>query len=609
VTIGIGYLDGPRLARGFRAAADWVAGSRDELNRINVYPVPDGDTGTNFTLTLRAVADALRALGDAPLPETATTAARAALLGARGNSGMMLAHFLIGFADALGDRPTARTPEVAAAVRSGASSLAQALSEPVEGTMLTVARDSSQVAEREAGTLPDLREFLHRLLSEAEQVLARTPEMMRALRDAGVVDAGGKAFVRMIEGFVRVTDGAPIAAPEPVSAAEEFAAIPAALADVAAERDFAYCTEVLIRGEQFPPLHEVRALLQSFGSSVVVASAGDILKLHVHTDTPESVFTRAEQWGVVTARKAEDMRAQHRRLGHMDRRRVAIVVDSSNDLSDAELDRHRIGVIPMQVLFGTTAYRDRLELKAEEFYRKVRESAEWPTTSQPAPGDMVRAFRAAREEADEVVGILLSSALSGTFAAARAAVATAGIDRVHLVDSRAASLGLGLLALRATELADAGWDAAAIAAELDRVRAQSGMFITVESFENLIRSGRVSRGRAWLGGLLHIRPILEVDTGGRVVALEKVLGQERVLPRVLELLEERLTPRPQAFRLGVVHADAPEMGERIRDELQRFGARDVTLGPATGVLATHVGRGAWAVFYQVEDGTPEHVSG
>src|SRR3954467_8459972 len=103
MTVGIAYVDGPRLARSIFAAADWVAAGRDEINRINVFPVPDGDTGTNFSLTLRAVADALRALGDAPLPETARTMARAAVLGARGNSGMMLAHFLLGFADGLGD--------------------------------------------------------------------------------------------------------------------------------------------------------------------------------------------------------------------------------------------------------------------------------------------------------------------------------------------------------------------------------------------------------------------------------------------------------------------------------------------------------------------------
>src|ERR687897_1321012 len=120
---GITYVDGPRLARSVSAAADWVAAGREEINRINVFPVPDGDTGTNFTLTLRAVADALKALGDASLPETARTMSRAAVLGARGNSGMMLAHFLLGFSDSLGDRATASATDVAAAVRAGSDRL------------------------------------------------------------------------------------------------------------------------------------------------------------------------------------------------------------------------------------------------------------------------------------------------------------------------------------------------------------------------------------------------------------------------------------------------------------------------------------------------------
>src|SRR5215213_1151678 len=212
MTVGIAYVDGPRLARSMFAAADWVAAGRDEINRINVFPVPDGDTGTNFSLTLRAVADALRALGDASLPETARTMARAGVLGARGNSGMMLAHFLMGFADELGDRPTGSTRDVAAALRRGADRLYESLDDPREGTILTVARDAAVAAERVAADTKDVGEFMRRLLKEAEIALARTPELMAVLKEAGVVDAGGKGFVRMIEGVVRYTEGDPILA-------------------------------------------------------------------------------------------------------------------------------------------------------------------------------------------------------------------------------------------------------------------------------------------------------------------------------------------------------------------------------------------------------------
>src|SRR4051812_33295966 len=152
---GITYVDGPRLARSVIAAADWVAAGRDEINRINVFPVPDGDTGTNFSLTLRAVADALKGLGDASLAVTATTMAQAAVLGARGNSGMMLAHFFLGFTDALGDRTSATAPDIASAIRKGADRLYDALDDPREGTILTVARDAAVAAEPIARTTGD----------------------------------------------------------------------------------------------------------------------------------------------------------------------------------------------------------------------------------------------------------------------------------------------------------------------------------------------------------------------------------------------------------------------------------------------------------------------
>jgi DegV family protein with EDD domain len=601
MTVGIAYVDGPRLARSLFAAADWVAAGRDEINRINVFPVPDGDTGTNFTLTLRAVADALRALGDAPLPDTARTAARAAVLGARGNSGMMLAHFLMGFAESLGDARAASTRDIAAALRLGADRLYGSLEDPREGTILTVAREAASAAERAAADSEDVVAFMARLLAEAERALARTPELMAALREAGVVDAGGKGFVRMIEGVVRFIEGDPILA---VPASEFPAAdlAPAALVEVAAERDFQYCTEVLVRGEQLPSANEVRTAMHAFGGSIVVAVIADILKLHVHTDTPDAVFTYVARWGRVESSKADDMRAQHRRLAHVERRPVVVVTDSSADLPDGVLDRHHIALVPLQVMFGNETFRDRVELRPDEFYRRLRTARELPTTSQPAPAEFVRIFRDAREQADEVVAVLLSGTLSGTLQSAQAAVRAAGLTGIHLVDSLTASLGLGLLALRGAELAESGWSGGDIARELRRVRQRSGMFVTVDRYDNLLRSGRVSRGKAWLAGVLDVKPILSIDLSGRVVPIDRVRGRDNVVPRVLSLVERQLTPRPAAVRFGVAHADAPEIAERIRTALvAAYQPRDCVVAMATGVLGTHVGPGAWAVFYQVED--------
>ncbi len=602
MTVGIAYMDGPRLARSLYAAADWVTAGRDEINRINVFPVPDGDTGTNFSLTLRSVADALRALGDAPLPATARTAARAAILGARGNSGMMLAHFLLGFADGLGDRAAASSRDIAVAVRRGADTLESSLDDPREGTILTIAREAASAAERGAAQYSDISDFMTYLLRQGEVALAHTPELMAVLKEAGVVDAGGMGFVRMVEGVVRLIHGDPLLAAPGTSIG---APIPVMGVEVAAERDFQYCTEVLVRGEQLPATNEVRAAMHAFGGSIVVISSEDILKLHVHTDTPEAVFTYAARWGTVETSKAEDMRAQHRRIAHGDRRPVAIVTDSSADLPDPVLDRHRIALVPLQVVFDDQTFLDRVELKPEEFYRRLRTSKQLPKTSQPTPGEFIRVLRDALGEAEDVVAVLLSAGLSGTYQSGLAAQRAAALDRVHFVDSGSASLGVGMLALRAAELAESGWPATAIVAELTRIRRQSGMVLTVDRYENLLQSGRVSRGKAWLGGMLDVKPILTLDDGGRVVPLDRVRGRENVVPRVLSLLDARLTPRPQVVRFGVAHADAPEVADRVRNALvAAYQPRDCFVTLATGVLGTHVGPGAWGVFYQVEDGAP-----
>jgi uncharacterized protein len=442
---------------------------------------------------------------------------------------------------------------------------------------------------------------MRRLLEEGEAALARTPELMQVLKDAGVVDAGGKGFVRMLEGVVRYIRGDPIAAAPP-NLEDESAAIPAATVRVAAERDFQFCTEVLVRGEHLPAANEVRAAMHAFGGSTVVAVTGDILKIHVHTDTPEAVFSYATRWGRVDSTKAQDMRLQHRELAHTARRPVGIVTDTSADLPDLVLDRYHIAMVPLQVVFGQATFRDRVELKPEEFYRRLRIATELPTTSQPTPADFIQVFRDAAQEAHEVVAVLLGSRLSGTFQAAQAALRAGNLQGVHLVDSRSASLGVGLMALRGAELAASGWSGEQISDELRRIRARSGMLLTVDRYDNLLRSGRISRGKAWLAGMLDVKPILSFDTEGNVVPVERVRGRENLEARVMALLEQRLTPRPKVVRFGIAHADAPAVAERIRAALvERYQPRDCLVSLATGVLGTHVGPGAWGVFYQVED--------
>lgn len=592
------HLDGPLLRSSLLAAAEWVDAGREELNRINVFPVPDGDTGTNFALTLRSVAVAVRGLRRAPLPAVTRAMAEGSLLGARGNSGMLLAHFLLGFRDALGNRERAAAADLAVAMRAGSNELAAALDEPVEGTILTVARAVAEAAERATRLTRRIDEFMRQVLVAAEAALARTPELLAVLREAGVVDAGGKAFVRAIEGITRLIEGQPVrgARPSPSDALPSAAA----LTQTPAERDYQFCTEVLVRGPSLPPATTVRTGLRPLGASIVVLATGNLLKVHIHTNDPDRVFSLAGNWGAVEARKAEDVREQHRRMEPA-RRRVALVVDSSCDLPDDLTDRRGIVLVPIQIIADGRVYQDRVDLTGPELYQRMRAEPTQFTTSQPTPGAFRQAFQDGIAHGEEVLALMLSGALSGTYASAAAVARAPEFSPVTVVDSRTTSLGLGLLALRALELAKAGLRAPAIADELRRVRDRSGLLFTLDTFEHLLRSGRIGRARAWIGEWLHLKPILELNQDGLVAPLDRVRGRERLVPRVLEHLEHRLTPRPERLRLGIVHADAPDVAAELEAEVRsRYAPVDCLVQPVTAALGVHTGPGAWGVFYQVE---------
>jgi DegV family protein with EDD domain len=551
-------------------------------------------------LTLRAVAGALRDLGNGgaplPLPFVAETMAQASVRGARGNSGMMLSQFLLGFRDGIGQRLRVNAAELAAAIGLGFERLQASLDEPMEGTILTVAREAAAEAGRARGE-SDLRVFMSRIVNEADAALQRTPELLAALKTAGVVDAGAKGFVRLLEGVKRLIEEGHVAqgAVDRLSASSSAAA----QTEVEADRDYRYCTELMIRAPKLPDAADVRKGLRAHGGSIVVLSTGDLLKAHVHTDAPEAVFKLASTWGTLESTKADDMRAQHQAL--QARRPIAFVSDTACDLPDELVLQYDIGLVPTQLIVDDRAYRDRLELTSSEFFRRLRAGHD-ASTSQPAPQAFTDAYQDAARAADHVIAVILSSALSGTYANAEAAAKRFDAARVTVVDSRSATLGEGLLVIRGVELAAAGWKAHDIVRELLRIRAQSGGFFTVDSLDRLVRSGRLGRGRAWLGTKLNLKPVMALTMEGKIEPVGRVRGRDAARSRMLVLLDRALTPRPRALRLGIAHGDIPEFAEALRVELvARYQPMQCLVTPITPVIAAHTGIGAWGVFYQNED--------
>lgn len=618
----IAYVDGPRLKRAFLAACAHAQAYKAELNRINVFPVPDGDTGTNLALTLDAIAGGLAASRERRVDRVAASVARSAVMGARGNCGMMLSQFLLGFSSGLEGRDRASADELGAALSAGSRSLDSAVAKPVEGTILTVVRDSATAAEircvereKNDGADLDVTELMDHVLKAARVSLERTPELLPVLAQAGVVDAGAKGFVQMVEGVVGLIeygDGtatlrAAAATPPPDMDPERPDWSPIGAMDhPMGQGTKRYCTEILVEGPDLPAQKIVRAALSEGSEELLVIRSGEILKIHLHTDRPQDAIAYCGTLGTVAAHKAEDMFAQFETArGAVDgavRRPVGILVDSGSDLPEAVMRAHGIHMVPLLLIDGDATLRDRIDISAEEFHARLESGGPLPSTSLPPPGRFRQAFETASGDSEVVVAILVAASLSGIFRSAEHGAQLAPELDIRLVDSRAASILVGLLALKAAELAASGLSPSKIVAEVERIRGQSGIAFTVRNLDRLIASGRISHFAGWLGGLLNLKPVLALGPDGKIRALGKTRGSRRVRKLLVEKTLAEIPPEARKVRFGIVHAGVPEVVAPVRARLQaRFPGAETLVSPVTPVIATHLGAGAWGIAYMVED--------
>ncbi|HSG82827.1 MAG TPA: DegV family protein, partial [Gemmatimonadota bacterium] len=543
------------MKRLFLAGSEHVLFHRDELDRINVFPVPDGDTGTNLALTFRGMSEAVESHHDASVGDMAARLADAGVLAARGNSGMMMSHFFLGFAEGLGSLARAGAEELAAAMRRAVDSLYQAVDKPREGTILTVVRETAEAVEQVSTRVPNLEGLARWMLDAARDSLARTPDLLPVLREANVVDAGAQGFVHFLEGMVSLVDGGGGRMPVMVTGAP--------LRDAAAEaeypdnggRAFRYCTEYVVRGKPLPEQRQLADAVRDRGDSLIVTRAQSLAKVHIHTDDPKGVGSAlASLGGTVEQVKAEDMREQHRGRRKKMKNRLALVTDTTCDLPPELIIEHDITIVPLTVMFGDESFLDQVDITHEEFLARLTDPEQpQPTTSQPSPLHLERAFARAAEHAEEVLGIFVSGRLSGTLGQARAVASRFADAETTIYDGRSASLGLGLKVLKAAELSREGRDVPEIVQELDRVSDRSGLLLTVDTMKYLSRSGRVGAGKAFLGMLFHLKPILGLDREGAVIPVDRVVGREALMPRVLELLRQSVPTERAYLRMAVAH--------------------------------------------------------
>jgi hypothetical protein len=589
-------LDGHGLYHFFKFGSHRVRLAREALDRINVFPVPDRDTGSNIAFTLSGAVRAAKPADSAA--ETLNSIADGAILSARGNSGVIFAQFIAGMSEAIGDAEL-RMHEFADAVHKAYLKARAAVSEPKDGTMLSVIKDWAAALSSKAHEASSFSELIEATKGSLKRSLESTTQALPELRDAGVVDAGAAGFVEFVEGAHEYlkTGAVPGEIIDNDDAMEAFAYSSHADAPSAAPR-YRYCAEAIVEGAGIDA-ETVRAALSPLGDSLIVAGGARRCKVHVHTDDPEAAMAALSRFGAAIDQKADDMllqfadseRARAQASGKLP---LAIVTDSSCDLPRELLDRHRIHVAPLNLSAGGSEYLDKLTISPSRLREFSEGSGTFPKSSQVSARSLARVFEQVLGAYESAIAIHLSAAMSGTYEASKREAERAG-GRVSTHDSRHLSGSLALIVLRAAEAIEAGMGREEIMRLLPEWSAKARILVSVTSLRYMVRGGRVSPLKGFVANALNLKPIVSTGPDGKSVLYGKAFSERANLDKIVAMTLETHRAAPlRAYMIG--HAGAPEKAAALAERLERelgFPPRFIT--EISAVVALNSGPGAVSV--------------
>ena len=591
--MGINYIDGVRLHRSLNAGLKRVVSRQEYLNKINVFPVPDGDTGTNMAYTLTTIEEVIHNKAYSDINKMSMSIADSALDGARGNSGAILAQFFVGFADGIKDKTILFASDLAEAAIHAKDYAYDALIKPKEGTILSVIRDWSEALLKFSKETNDIKLLLSKSLTIAQKSLEDTPKHLEVLAKAGVLDAGAQGFVDMLEGVQEFIDSGIITETD-LKVIDDSDEIDATL-----NEKYRYCTECIILGDHIPR-RLIQEKLMDVGDSIVLAGTKIKAKVHIHSDEPRKVFEICSEFGTVQGEKTDDMIKQQADA-HSKHSSTAIIIDSGGDLPEEILDDYNIHMIPVRLNFGDTHYVDKVSLSPSEFWDELDNNPIHPQTSQPSPGDFRRQYKFLSNHYESAVSIHIPARSSGTFQSALTASKAIPKFPIKVVDSYNASIGLGLIALSVAEAVKADKNIDEIFSTVDKAVKNTSVFLGLETLDNVVKGGRISKKIKKIANLFRLNPVLSFDSSGTLKATGVTFGNKNKANKFRKFVEKKI-PSNTGVRIGIAHAKMEEYALRWADDLKKiYGSNNVIIAEMGPALAVHAGPGGLVFSIQIID--------
>jgi hypothetical protein len=581
-------LDGSEFKDLFIAGSKRLDESRDYLDSINVFPVPDADTGTNMAATLNNAVEALHDIDDHSLKNVLETIAHKLRMEARGNSGIILSEFFHGMFNPIKGKDEVLPKQFMDALADGKDAAYSALAEPREGTILTLIRQAVEDLKHAEAEISDMRKILEHMVESQRKTLEETKDMMPVLKKNNVVDSGAHGFLLFWEGALAYLNGEidhvilkPIKKVFKAEAVEQI--------------KYRFCAEGLVRGVSLDKA-ELQAELINRGDSLIITGDSDLLKIHVHTNEPTVVLDYLGGLGTLVKTKIDDMVDQSReKVAEENKQAVRIVVDSTSDLDLETREELDIEMTPLQVIFGDDIFLDRVNISADEFYHRLKSSKIIPKTSLPNGSDYLKSFEHVDPFCDTILAIYVSSALSGTHQAGVKWGREFSNEKVVTYDSGFASLATGMMAIEAATMAKAGEPLGVILNRLDEIKSKVSIYFTVDTLKFLEKNGRIGKASKFIGSILGLKPILSfVD--GEVRSHARAFGANGLMDKVIGQLEADAQKPGFEGNYAVVYSDNPEAHNWLIETMrEKLDVKKLYTGQISPVIGAHVGPGALGV--------------
>ena len=587
----IRYLNGEKIYYGVLSGAKNVINNRKLLNKINVFPVPDGDTGSNLASMMNLIIQQVRP--KASSKETMTSIADAALEGARGNSGIIFAQFLAGLAQELDDDSKLSVVSFSNSVEKAVPHVYQAVAEPVEGTMITVIRDWAEELSKIKAKTDDFKELFNISITRAKESLTKTTNQLEALKEAEVVDAGAKGFVKFLEGVVDFLEGKGIS--DLKSFGFEEIAATSTTKKVHSAGEFRYCTEIFMSDVE-RKVEDIKTILSNYGDSLVVAGTQKQLRVHIHTNQPEEVVYTLGQLGTIMRQKVDDMQKQTA-VAQNRKYEIALVTDSIADLPQELIEEYQIQVIPLNLSLNGNNYLDKLTITPEKFYSLFRESDGEASSSQPSYKQVENLFSYLTSHYQSIIAVTVASELSGTWNIVNQVAEEYKDDEteIEVIDSKLNSGAEGLAVLETAEKIDAGWNLDKTADYIRKLVNKTEIYVSVNTVKYMVKGGRISRPTGWLARLVNLKPIITLDNNGAGTSFGQAFTTKGLQNKIKSLVTE-ISEREGIKRYAIVHAQAEEQAQNYAAEFtQILGQTPEYIMPISPIVGLNAGPGSIAI--------------